>query len=98
MVTTFSVPAFYLLARALNRQRWLLFAVAGVALGLCLYTYAAGYLLPFVVVLYLGWRWATHPQALKTEWQRVSVYVAGAALVYAPHLVFFIQQESVMSI
>ena len=91
MVPTFSVPAFYLLALAINRRHWLLFALAGAALGLCLYTYAAGYLLPFVVVLYLVWRWATHPRVLKTEWPGVSLYVASAALVYAPHLIFFIQ-------
>jgi len=91
MVPTFSVPAFYLFWRALNRQRWFLFALAGAALGLCLYTYAAGYLLPFVVVIYLVWRWLTEFNTFKMEWRSALVYVAGAAVIYAPHLAFFIQ-------
>ena len=91
MVPTFSVPAFYLFWLSLNRQRWFLFALAGAALGLCLYTYAAGYLLPFVVVIYLVWRWTTVPNTFKTEWRGALVYVAGAAVIYAPHFFFFVQ-------
>lgn len=91
MTPTFSAPAFYAFWLALDRQRWPWFALAGAALGLCLYTYLAGYALPFVVVLYLAWRWATHPGTLKTEWRGALAYAAGAALAFAPHAAFFIQ-------
>jgi hypothetical protein len=91
MVPTFSAPAFYLFWLALNRQRWMLFALAGAALGLCLYTYAAGYLLPLVVVIYLAWRWMAVPNTFRTEWRCTLAYVAGAGIIYAPHMLFFIQ-------
>lgn len=91
MVTTFSVPAFYLFWLALNRRRWYWFGLAGAALALCLYTYAAGYVLPLIVVLYLLWRWGTQPNTLKAEWRSALVYVTGAFVVYAPHLIFFIR-------
>jgi len=52
MVPTFSTLAFYLLWLALNRGHWPLFALAGAALSLCLYTYLAGYMVPLVAVFH----------------------------------------------
>ncbi len=92
MVTALSTLAFYLFWLALNRgAHWLIFALAGGALGLCLYTYPSAYMLPLVVPLYWAWRWITQPSALRREWPKALAYIAGAIGVFAPHALFFVQ-------
>lgn len=91
LVPAFSTAAFYFFWLALNQRKRILFAPAGGLLGLCLYTYPSAYMLPFVILLYWVWRWLTQRNTFKSEIGHALMYGAGALLVFAPHIIYFVQ-------
>ena len=91
-----AVPAlatltFWLLWRALNRGGWPDYALAGSALGLSLYTHPSARFLPFVVALYILWRWRVDRALIRRELPRFGLLAVCATIVFAPLGVFFAQ-------
>ncbi len=81
--------AFYFCWRAVNTGRAIHYLWAGIALGLCLYTYNAGQLAP---PLLLGWVVLSalrSPRFLGTHWRGVVITLAGFLLALTPYLFFF---------
>jgi 4-amino-4-deoxy-L-arabinose transferase-like glycosyltransferase len=93
-----AVPAlatltFWLLWRALNRDGWLNFALTGSALGLSLYTHPSARFLPFVVALFILWRWTSNRALIRREVLRFGLLIVCAAAVFAPLGIFFAQNQ-----
>ncbi|MHB1133168.1 MAG: phospholipid carrier-dependent glycosyltransferase [Chloroflexota bacterium] len=90
----FETVALALLWAALRAQRiWLrlpLFLAAGGALGLVLYTYIAGRMVPVLVTIFLLTELWRGRSALRPAWASVPGYFAAAALVFAPLGSFFL--------
>lgn len=70
-----------------SRSRWLrlpAYALAGGALGLTLYTYIAARVVPAVVLLFFVGQILWERRGLRPAWLTLPLYLAAAALVYAP--------------
>jgi 4-amino-4-deoxy-L-arabinose transferase-like glycosyltransferase len=66
-------------------RKWLL---AGVMLGLTLYTYIASRVIPGIFVIVLIYLAITQWCTLRSAWRGIAVYVATAALVAAPLIIY----------
>ncbi len=80
----------WLFARGLHaaagRQRWYNFALAGLCLGISLYTYLAARFVPLIfVALLIYWLWRR--QAV--PWRGLLLFLAAALIVASPLLVYF---------
>lgn len=84
---------FWALAHAARTQRRRHYALAGVALGLALYTYHSARFLPVAVVVTLAWLTFQHQQWKKTAFG-LSLVVAVSLLVFAPLGFYFLQHSS----
>ncbi len=92
MVTAFS----YLLWRAMDRaaardgdppadrRTWLAYALTGVALGACFYTYLASRVMPAVVVLFGAYLLFSHRSQWRRVWRGFALVLLVAAVVAAP--------------
>lgn len=67
-----------------------LFLLAGGGLGLVLYTYIAGRMVPAVVLVFLMGEVIWQRRALAPVWASLPLYFGGAALVFAPLGAFFL--------
>jgi 4-amino-4-deoxy-L-arabinose transferase-like glycosyltransferase len=85
LVPFFATLALAALLRGLNTGRWLPFVLAGAALAGSLYTYKAGYLVPFVAVLFVGCA-AIAERGLLCRQRRGLLLAALVALVVAAPL------------
>jgi len=96
-----AVPAlatltFWLLWRAINRDGWPDYALAGSALGLSLYTHPSARFLPFVVALYVLYRWRADRALIRHELPRFGLLAMCATIVFAPLGVFFAQNPDLV--
>ena len=96
-----AVPAlatltFWLLWRAINRDGWPDYALAGGALGLSLYTHPSARFLPFVVALYVFYRWRADRAWIRHELPRFGLLAVCATIVFAPLGVFFAQNPDLV--
>jgi len=95
---TFETLAMLCLWVALRqRRRWTrppLFILAGAALGLVLYTYIAGRIVPVVVLTFLLIQLIWDRRQLAPAWLNLPAYFATAALVFAPLFSFFMASPS----
>ncbi|MBK9054283.1 MAG: phospholipid carrier-dependent glycosyltransferase, partial [Chloroflexi bacterium] len=72
---------------------WFLFALAGVGLGLTLYTYQPARFTPFVFVGFVLYLALFHRSLLRERWRGLAVMVAAAALVALPLLLILYQNR-----
>lgn len=94
LVPLFATVAFAALARGLNRgdqgkQPYAWFALAGLALGGSLYTYKAGYFVPVLAILFVGYAAIVERQFLRDQGRGLLVAGLVALAVAAPIAVYF---------
>lgn len=86
------VLTLYLLWRTLRTGGWRYAALAGVALGLSLYTYIAARLLPVLVVLICLAEW----RAARRRWRQLALLVLVSVAVFAPEGAYFLEHRQEM--
>ena len=86
------VATLYFLWRTLKRGGWGSATLAGVALGLSLYTYIAARLLPLLVVLIWLAEWAH----ARKHWRQLALLVLVSLAVFAPEGAYFWQHRTEM--
>ncbi|MEM8862146.1 MAG: hypothetical protein AAGD96_27815, partial [Chloroflexota bacterium] len=72
-----------------NKRSMLFFALSGFLLGLGLYIYLVGRLLPFLFVLFVPIWFLIDSTAFKKFWKPLAVMVAAAVLTVTPLLIYF---------
>lgn len=96
LVPFFMCVAFGALARAIDTRRGRDYALAGAALALNLYTYKAGYAVPPLAALFVGYMALTErgtadePSFLKREWRHLLIWVGVAVVCYIPMMTFIV--------
>ncbi len=95
----FEVVAFLLLWVALRRRRPLprltLLTAAGMALGLVMYTYIAGRVVPLVAIAFLATQLIADRGSLRPVWAGLPLYLGAAAVVFAPLGLFYWENPTV---
>jgi len=87
-VLLFETLAFFFFWRAVNSGRGTSYCWAGIGLGLCLYTYNAGQVVP---VLWIGWLMLAllfAPRMALTHWRGAVITAAALLLTYFPYLFY----------
>ncbi len=82
--------AFAALLRGLNTGRWLAYVVAGVAFGASLYTYKAGYFVPVVGALFVGYSAIKEPRFLRRHSRGLLLSGFVVLIVVAPLGFYFV--------
>jgi 4-amino-4-deoxy-L-arabinose transferase-like glycosyltransferase len=92
-LTFFSALTIYLYGRALRREdrALLAWAVAGLSLGLTMYTYIPSRLFPFVILGWLGWIAVLRRDLIGRCWRGALLSLLVAAAVFAPFAVYMLQ-------
>ncbi len=80
----FQLIALYFLIRASRERRGRDFVLAGLALGLGMYTYLASRLVVLVVVTYLGYRILFERGFLRRTWRGLILFALAYAITFAP--------------
>jgi len=75
---------FYFLCRGLRSNRRLHFGLAGLLLGITMYTYQASRFVPFLVLLLVGYESLTNKRFIRTYGRSVVLLFAIAFLIFAP--------------
>jgi len=88
-------PLFIVLAcgatwRALRRRRFWDAAIAGILLGLLLYTYPIAIFAPVLLGLFFGYRAVFEHGFLKANWRTLTIITCVALLTLAPLIHFFV--------
>lgn len=78
--------------RTLTRRSWWDAALAGLFLGLTMYTYTASRALPFLLMALAVWQLATAPSFLSKQWGRLLVVGGVTTAVFAPLGVYALQR------
>ncbi|HXV84637.1 MAG TPA: glycosyltransferase family 39 protein [Candidatus Binatia bacterium] len=91
MIMAFSL-AIWLLFIAIRRQCLFFAYLAGVAVGICLYSYIASRACLFSVVIFLGWEWAVR----RDRWivKGAGAFAAGVTMTAFPLLVYYLSNPA----
>lgn len=84
LVPLFAALLFYFLTKAFEERRLRDFVLAGVALGLSLYTYDAARVLPFAAALLILYELFRTPSLIKTHALRLAAFVVAFLVSFAP--------------
>jgi 4-amino-4-deoxy-L-arabinose transferase-like glycosyltransferase len=90
LVPFFATLALAALLRGLNSGRWLPLALAGAALAGSLYTYKAGYFVPFVAILFVGCAAIAERGFLRRQGRGLLLAALVALIVAAPLGLYFV--------
>jgi 4-amino-4-deoxy-L-arabinose transferase-like glycosyltransferase len=92
-LTFFTALTIYLYGRALRREDRALLAwtVAGLSLGLTMYTYIPSRLFPFVILGWLGWIALVQRDLIRRCWRGALLSLLLAAIVFAPFALYMLQ-------
>lgn len=90
MTPLFAGLIFYLLFRALRRDRLWDYALTGLVLGLSAYTYQASRILPLVVVVIFGGSWLHRRRFTQRDGMAFLLVSGLAVLVFAPLGLYFL--------
>ncbi len=84
LVPLFIALIFYFLAKAVEEKRMRDFVLAGMLLGLSLYTYDGARVLPLVAAAYLLYRIVRDPMLIRTNYVHVMMFSLSFLLICAP--------------
>lgn len=83
-VPFFELLTLGLLLRALRRQRWLDYALAGLSAGFGMCFYFSFRLFPLVILFFLLVLWFTRPDFLRSSWRGLVVFAQGVLVATVP--------------
>jgi len=84
LVPLFAALVFFFLTRAMRERRLLDFVLAGIALGVSLYTYDAARILPIAALVYVTYELIRRPSVLRTHWAHLVAFSASFVITFAP--------------
>lgn len=91
LMTALTIVTFYFFTTALNQNKKLYFALAGLSMGVCLYTYIASRLIFGVIIIYLIIRCIFNKEFFQKFKKGIAVFFITVILIYGPTIPFFIK-------
>ncbi|MFC2046134.1 hypothetical protein ACFLTC_01255, partial [Chloroflexota bacterium] len=90
LVPFFATLTMASLLRGLNTGRWPAFVLAGLGLGGSLYTYKAGYFVPILVAVFVGYSAIAERRFLRRTWRGLLLTGLVALIVLIPLGIYFV--------
>lgn len=94
LVPFFATLTLAALLRGLNTGRWPAFFLSGLGVGGSLYTYKAGYFVPILVALFVGYSAIVERRFLRRHWRGLLLSGLVALIVLAPLGIYFVTQPA----
>jgi 4-amino-4-deoxy-L-arabinose transferase-like glycosyltransferase len=98
MMTTLQVVAFFLLVRGVREGKRHTLVLAGITMGLCLYTYIASRLVLASVLACFAIQIATRWRSARTRLAELALFSLATLLTVAPLSVFYIQHPHLFNV
>ncbi|MCE5257748.1 MAG: glycosyltransferase family 39 protein, partial [Chloroflexi bacterium] len=90
----FALGVLWHAQRGLDEGRWWPWAVSGLLLGLCIYSYMGARLIPFILLMFLLLRWAQGAPLWRRYRRHILVCALLAVLAALPLLVYYMKHWS----